>query len=89
MFHPARIWRFFVPVLLIVLLLAATMGMVCHHHDHRSADGCMLCHLAIAPGAPGSKACELRTELAEYSIHEEAFVSRCAADEKPPRAPPV
>lgn len=49
----------------------------------------MLCHLAIAPGPPGASACELITVLAEYTVHEETFVSRCIADEKPPRAPPV
>lgn len=87
--HPARIRRLIVPVLLIVLLLAATMGMVWHHHGHCSVDGCMLCHLAIAPAAPGASVCELTTLLAGYTVHEETIVSRCTADEKPPRAPPV
>jgi len=51
---PTRIWRVIVSVLLIVLVLATTMGMVCHHHDQCSSGNCMLCHMIIAPPASAS-----------------------------------
>jgi hypothetical protein len=41
--------RVIVSVLLIVLVLATTMGMVWHHHDQCSAGNCTLCHMVIAP----------------------------------------
>lgn len=84
-----RIWRVIVSVLLIVLLLAITMGMVLHHHDQCSAGTCTLCHLAIAPPAAIIMAIGLVLTTAEYAIRENSFVSRCGANEKPPRAPPV
>ncbi len=87
--QPTRIWRVIVPVLLIVLVLAITMGMVCHHHDQCSAGNCTLCHLAIAPPVAVIGAIGLVPAAAEYAVRENSFVSRCRANEKPPRAPPV
>jgi hypothetical protein len=86
---PTRIWRVIVSVLLIVLVLAITMGMAWHHHDQCSAGNCTLCHLAIAPPAAVIGAIRLVLATAEYAIRENSFVSRCRANEKPPRAPPV
>lgn len=84
-----RIWRVIVSVLLIVLVLAITMGMVWHHHDQCSAGNCMLCHLAIAPPTAVIGAIGLVLATAEYAVGQNNFVSRCRANEKPPRAPPA
>ena len=89
MTDPTRIRRVIVSVLLIVLVLAMTMGMVCHHHDQCSAANCTLCHLAIAPPTAVIGAIELVPVTAEHAARENRFVSRCDASEKPPRAPPV
>jgi hypothetical protein len=85
--HRTRIWRVVVSALLIVLVLALTAGMVCHHHDQCTAG--TLCHLAIAPPSPVIGAIGLVAAAAEYSVRENSFVSRCTASEKPPRAPPA
>jgi hypothetical protein len=74
---------------LIVLVLAITMGMVCHHHDQCSAGNCTLCHLAFAPPAAGIGAIGLVVATAEYLVRPNSFASSCRANEKPPRAPPV
>jgi hypothetical protein len=87
--EPTRIWRVIVPILLIVLVLATTMGMAWHHHDQCSTSNCMLCHLAFAPPAAVIGATGLVPATAKYAVRENSFVSRCRANEKPPRAPPV
>lgn len=84
-----RIRRVIVSVLLIVLVLAMTTGMVCHHHDHCSPANCTLCHLAIAPPMAVMSAIELLPVTAKFAALENCFVSRRNASEKPPRAPPV
>ena len=84
-----RVWRVIIPLALIVLVLATTMGMVWHHHDRYSADRCTLCHLAIAPAVEQSASQGLATATPEHPVKQQGFVSRCAADEKPARAPPV
>jgi hypothetical protein len=84
-----RMWRIAVSVLLIVLVLATTMGMVWHHHDQCSAGDCMLCHLIIASPAAVNAAVGLTPVTADYAVRENRFVSRCSTTEKPPRAPPV
>jgi len=85
----ARIWRVTTSVLLIVLVLAVTMGMACHHHDQCPAGNCTLCHLAIAPPEAAIGAIGLVQAAAEYAVRQNSFVSRCRANEKPPRAPPA
>jgi hypothetical protein len=75
--------------LLIVLVLATTMGMVCHHHDRCSASNCTLCHMVIAPPQAMIEAIGLVPVTAEYVVPEDGFVSVYRANEKPPRAPPV
>ena len=89
MLEPARIWRVIVSVLLIVLVLATTMGMVWHHHDQCSTGNCALCHLAIVPPAGVIGAIGLVPITAECSVWENRFFSRCRDNEKPPRAPPL
>jgi hypothetical protein len=86
---PARIWRVIVSVLLIVLVLAATMGMVCHHHDRCPAGNCTLCHMIIAPPVIAVGAIGLIPATAERAARENGSVSQCPVNEKPPRAPPV
>ena len=87
--YPTWGWRATVSFLLIVLLLATTMGMVCHHHDQCSAGDCTLCHMVIAPPSAVIEAIGLVPVTAEYVVLENSFVSVCRANEKPPRAPPV
>ena len=89
MTDPARIWRAGITVLLIVLVLATTMGMVWHHNDQCSAGSCMLCHLVIASPAAVIGAIGLVLVTAEYAVRENRFDSRGSTTEKPPRAPPV
>lgn len=85
-----RIWRVFVPVLLIVAVLATTMGMVCHHHhDRYSADQCTLCHLVIAPTAADSGVSVLALAPAHFGVQTECLVSLFVADQISSRAPPV
>ena len=86
---PTRIWRVIVSVLLIVLVLATTMGMVYHHHDQCSAGNCTLCHMMIAPPATADGAIGLIPATAECAFRENGFVSQSRVNEKPPRAPPV
>ncbi len=86
---PTRIKRVVVSVLLIVLVLAITMGMVWHHHDQCSSGNCTLCHLAIAPPAAVIGAIGLVPATVGRAVRENSFVSRYRANEKPPRAPPV
>jgi hypothetical protein len=86
---PTRSWRATVSVLLIVLVLATTMGMVCHHHDQCSAGNCMLCHLVIASPLAMTKAIELVPVAAEYAAPDNGFDSVCRANERPSRAPPA
>jgi len=87
--YPTRIRRLLLPIFLIVLVLAATLGVVMHHHAGSSADGCMLCHLVIAPAATTASVCGLAPSAMRYLIQDACFISRCAANQKPPRAPPV
>ena len=86
---PTRIWRIIVSVLLIVLVLATTMGMVCHHHDQCSAGNCTLCHMIIAPPVKAVGAIDVVPATAVCAVRENSFVSQCRVNEKPPRAPPV
>lgn len=90
MSHWNRIWRVLVPVVLIVAVLATTMGMVCHHHrDNYSADQCTLCHLVIAPTVTNMGVCELAPASADYAAQSEFRVSHCVTDQIPSRAPPA
>ncbi len=89
MHDPTRVWRAIVSVLLIVLVLATTMGMVCHHHDQCMAGNCTLCHMVIAPPSAVIEAIGLVPVTAEYTVLENGFVSVCRANEKPSRAPPA
>jgi hypothetical protein len=75
--------------LLIVLVLATTMGMVCHHHDQCSAGNCTLCHMVIASPSATVDAIGLVVVSTEYAALQNDFVSVCRVNEKPPRAPPV
>jgi hypothetical protein len=86
---PTRSWRTTVSILLIVLVLATTMGMVWHHHEQCSASNCTLCHMVIAPPSAVIDAIGSVPVTAEYAALENGFVSVCRANEKPPRAPPV
>jgi len=85
-----RIWRVLVPLVLIVAILATTMGMVCHHHhDRYSADQCTLCHLVIAPTVAQTGACDLAWVSADYVVQRLSFISSCVANQIPSRAPPA
>jgi len=86
-----RIRRVLVPVVLIAAVLATTTGMVWHqHHGSTSADHCMLCHLALAPGAPAAPAlCEAASVPAVYLLKAKRLILRQTADQTAPRAPPV
>jgi hypothetical protein len=85
-----RIWRALVLVLLVVAVLATTMGMVCHcHHDNYSADQCTLCHLVIAPVVAAPEVCQLAAVAADYVTPSESFISRWAFQQIPSRAPPA
>jgi hypothetical protein len=86
---PTRIWRIIVSVLLIVLVLATTMGMVWHHHDQCSAGNCTLCHMIIAPPVKAVGAIDVVPATAVCAVRENGLVSQCRVNEKPPRAPPV
>jgi hypothetical protein len=84
-----RIGRVIVSVLLIVLVLATTMGVVLHHHDRSSTDGCTLCHMVIAPPAAAIGTIGLAPTPAQCLIWQDGFVSQCRTNQKAPRAPPV
>jgi len=84
-----RTWRIIVSALLVVLVLATAMGVVWHHHDQCTAGNCTLCHMTIAPPAAMVASMGLVPMTAEYTVGENGFVSRWAATERPPRAPPV
>ena len=84
-----QIWRVIVSALLIVLVLALTVGTVFHHHDQCSANSCTLCHLAIAPPGAMIGATGLVAARAEHAVREKGFVSRCRANKIQPRAPPA
>jgi hypothetical protein len=86
---PTRVWRVIVSVLLIVLVLATTMGAVWHHHDQCPSGNCTLCHMVIAPPAAEIGEIGLVQATAECTVWENSFVSQCRANEMPPRAPPV
>jgi hypothetical protein len=84
------IWRVFILVVLIVAVLAATMGMVWHcHHDRYSADQCTLCHLVIAPALDCPNVCQLAVAPAEYVVQSEFFIARYVVNQLPSRAPPA
>jgi hypothetical protein len=84
------IWRVVVPVVLIVAVLAVTMGMVCHHHhDRYSADQCTLCHLVIKPTVANTGVCEFAWTPADHAVPSEFFIPRSVADQIPSRAPPA
>jgi hypothetical protein len=89
MSHPMRIRRLLIPIFLIVLVLAATFGVVMHHHASISADGCMLCHLVIASAVATAGVSGLAPGAVRHVIQDASLISRCPADQKPPRAPPV
>jgi hypothetical protein len=74
---------------LIVLVLAATMGIVWHHHDQCSAGNCTLCHMVIASPAAAIEGNEFVPATAECTTPENSFISQCRVNEMPPRAPPV
>jgi hypothetical protein len=84
-----RIWQVGISVVLIVLLLAVTMGMVWHNHDHCSAGNCTLCHMVVASPSAIVDTIGLVVVTTEYAALQNDFVSVCRANEKPPRAPPV
>lgn len=84
-----RIWRVLVPVVLIAVVLATTMGMVCHDHHRCSADQCTLCHLVIAPTVANTGVGELASAPAEYVVQSDFFISRFVADQISSRAPPA
>ena len=85
-----RIRRILVPVVLIIAVLATTMGMVWHHHDGRSSsDQCALCHLVIAPATAASGVCGLASASASYVLKSKHIIPRFANDQTAPRAPPV
>jgi len=87
---PTQIRRVILPILMIVLVLAATTGMVWHHHDDQcSTATCTLCHLALAPGPASVGTIGAIPAESEYVVWAESFVSRTRSHEKPPRAPPV
>lgn len=82
--------RALVLIVVVVALLATTMGMVCHcHHDRYSADQCTLCHLVIAPTAAAPEVCQLATASAEYVVQSESYISRWVIQQIPSRAPPA
>ena len=84
------ICRTLVLVVLIVAVLATTMGMVCHcHHDRYSADQCTLCHFVIAPIVASPNVCQLAVAPAEYVVQSEFFITRYIASQVPSRAPPA
>jgi hypothetical protein len=87
--YPTLSWRATVSVLLIVLVLATTMGMVWHHHDQCSAGNCTLCHMIIAPPVKAVGAIDVVPATAVCAVRENGLVSQCRVNEKPPRAPPV
>jgi len=89
MLNRLRVWYVVLPVVLIAFLMATTMGMVWHHHAGGTADGCTLCHLAIAPAPLEADICGLLPTAMDFAALNECLVSRCVAGEKPPRAPPV
>jgi hypothetical protein len=89
MLNRPQVWYVVLPVVLIAFLLATTMGMVWHHHAGGTADGCTLCHLAFAPGPPDAGTYGLLPVAMGFTFLNECLVSRCVADEKPPRAPPA
>lgn len=85
-----RFWRVLVPVVLIVVVLATTMGIACHHHrDHYSAHQCTLCHLVIAPTIANTGGCELAPAIAEYAMQTEFLISHFLPAQIPSRAPPA
>jgi hypothetical protein len=85
-----RICRIVLPIVLIVAVLATTMGMAFHfHHDRYAADQCTLCHLVIAPAAAKADVCEPAPVSADCPVQSDFFVSRCVPDQIPSRAPPA
>lgn len=85
-----RIWRALVPVVLIVAILATTMGMLCHHHhDRYSADQCTLCHLVIAPTVANTDVEEPAPASADYAVQSMFFTARSVVGQIPSRAPPA
>ena len=84
-----RMWYVVLPVVLIAFLVATTIGIVWHHHAGSTSDGCTLCHLAIAPIAPGPSVCGMVPDAADLVPGKDRFHSHFAADEMPARAPPI
>jgi hypothetical protein len=82
-------WYVVLPVVLIAFLVATTIGMVWHHHAGSTADKCTLCHLAIAPFAPGPGVRGIVLDEAHLVPGKDRFHSHLVADEMPARAPPV
>lgn len=85
--NPIR--RDLIAVLLIVAVLVATMGMVCHHHRGGSTDQCVLCHLVIAPVTPAVNLCGLASAPADYILNFERLFPHYTSNRTTPRAPPV
>jgi hypothetical protein len=85
-----RIWRIVLPIVLIVAVLATTMGMAFHvHHDRYAADQCTLCHLVIAPAAVNADVCEFAPISADCPVQSDFLISRCVSDQIPSRSPPA
>jgi hypothetical protein len=89
MFNQARTWRVIVPIVLIVLVMAMTLGMVCHHHDHCASAQCTVCHLVIAPPTVNADVSGMVLASAESVIHYNRLIPRPVARHIPARAPPA
>ncbi|HXE06400.1 MAG TPA: hypothetical protein VN612_00800 [Acidobacteriaceae bacterium] len=74
---------------LIVLLMAVTLGMVWHHHDHGPCNQCTLCHLVIDQPVAVSDGYAIAFAYAEPAPRCTRLISRIIAWKIPSRAPPV
>ncbi len=84
-----RIWCVVVPIVLLVLLLGATLGVVWHHHANSASDTCSLCHLVIAPMVAGIRANLLVPMGAASTPQYISFIAQSAMPQIPARAPPA
>jgi hypothetical protein len=84
-----KIWRVVVPLALVVLVLATTLGAVWHHHANSSPDACPLCHLAIAPSLGCIRALVLLPVGGGPEADYIGFIARSAPPQIPARAPPA
>jgi hypothetical protein len=74
---------------LIVLVMATTLGMVWHDHGHCASAQCTLCHLAVDQPKAACGACNLVLARAEAAAQSTRLISRLVARQIPARAPPV